>query len=247
MRSTAVSVVTFGLCLISLASRPPKSELLVLPSGTPLRVQLETKLSSEDNKLGDAFAARVIEPVYVEGKLAIPADAIIEGHVTHVRDSRPITGSSELLLRPDLLSLPGGQQYTISADVTQTDALTQTKTNAEGVIRTARVPDRGYVRRSGVTTAMSAITGAAVAGGRGALWGGAFGAAAAGGWWFLRHRHVELNAGSELVVRIDRDVTLVANDKAGVSGADAPAPATSAPSKPNTSTESSAAQSNAVH
>jgi hypothetical protein len=184
-----------------------------VPEGTPIRLQLETHLSTEDNKAGDAFAGRVVQSVLVDGREVIPAGAIIEGHVAHARDARPAVGSSELLLRPDLLTLPAGQQYTISAEVIQSDPLTNTSTDAEGVIRTPRAPSREYVKRSGVATAMSAITGAAILGGRGALWGGALGAAAAGGWWFLRHHHVDLNAGSELTVRLERTVKLVPSDK----------------------------------
>jgi outer membrane lipoprotein SlyB len=160
-----------------------------------------------------------MQAVYVNGNEAIPAGSIIEGHVHHARDARPIRGTSELLLAPDLLVLPQGQQYTISAAITQTDPLTQTTTDSEGMIRAQRMPDKDYVKRSGTATAFSAITGAAIAGGRGALWGGALGAVATGGWWFLRHKHAELHAGSELVIRLDRDVTLAP--------ANAPVPANS--------------------
>jgi hypothetical protein len=104
---------------------------LTLPAQTPIPLQLETHLSTRDNQYGDGFAARVMTSVFYQGREVVPAGSILEGHVIRVRDERPALADSELLLKPDLLTLPDGTRYTISAVVTQSDPLHEAKVDSE--------------------------------------------------------------------------------------------------------------------
>jgi hypothetical protein len=190
------------------AANPPGTQPVVLPTGTPLRLQLETAISSDDSKPGDGFAARVMQTIYVGDRRAIPAGSILEGRIVQIHDSSPILGHSELMLRPDLLTTPDGHQYTISATVSSTDALSGTTVGSEGMIVNSRAPSYAN-KASGLAGGVgSAIVGGMMAGARGAVVGGGAGIAISAGWWLLHRRHTSLFAGSEMVVSLDRPLTV---------------------------------------
>ena len=53
-----------------------------LPTGTAVKMKLDTTLATFSSKAGDPFSARVTEPVLMDGKTVIPIGATIEGRVT---------------------------------------------------------------------------------------------------------------------------------------------------------------------
>lgn len=199
-------VLLAACCAVAAAATPPKT--MLLPAGTPLRIQLETALSSGDNHAGDSFAGRVMETVYLHGYAAIPAGSIIEGRVGEVRDTRPAVGNSAILLRPDYISLPNGQHYIISAEVTDTNAASGVHVGSEGLIESSRKPDAEDARRATVAGASGLIAGVVLAGAKGAMVGSVMGGALAGGWWLFTHRHAALNPGAEMDIRLDRPILL---------------------------------------
>lgn len=191
----------FGALLIA-------QQAQAIPAGTPLKLQLETRLSTADTHQGDGFAARVMVPVYYHGKEVVPEGAIVEGHVLEVHDSRPATHDSEMLLRPDLLNLPDGTQYRMIADVMEVDNGGDTRVDNEGVMHGTRGPEHADVVHAGVGLTAGAMTGAVLAGSKAALIGGGIGVAIAGGMWLLRKRHLELKPGAHIVIRLERPITL---------------------------------------
>jgi hypothetical protein len=64
----------------------------VVPQGTTLELQLQTRLSTKTSNMGDPFDATVMVPVYVDGHIAIPAGATLSGHLILVR--KPGTAGS---------------------------------------------------------------------------------------------------------------------------------------------------------
>lgn len=186
----------------------PAANSNLVPAQTPIELQLETHLSTRDNKYGDGFAARVVKSVYYQGREVIPSGSILEGHVLRVRDARPLTSDSELLLQPDLLSTPDGQRYTVSAEVIQGDPVNESKVDKEGVLREPRGVMTTDVHHAEIGAGSGIVGGALLAGGEGALAGAGVGAAVAAGIWLARHRHLELNPGSKLTVRLDRPLEL---------------------------------------
>lgn len=186
--------------------RPAAAE--VVPANTPIPLQLETHLSTRDNQFGDGFAARVMTSVFYQGHEVIPSGSIIEGHVMRVRDERPSISDSELLLKPDLLTTPDGQRYTISAEVIQSDPQGEAQVNSEGVLQEPRGMMTSDLHHTEVGAGTGLVGGAILAGGEGAAAGAGVGAAVAVGIWLVRHRHLELNPGSQLTVRLDRPLQL---------------------------------------
>ncbi|HXR97462.1 MAG TPA: hypothetical protein VN709_06420 [Terriglobales bacterium] len=186
----------------------PVGDSNLVPAQTPIELQLETHLSTRDNKYGDGFAARVVKSVYYQGREVIPSGSILEGHVLRVRDARPMVSDSELLLQPDLLSTPNGQRYTVSAEVIQGDPVGESKVDKEGVLREPRGVMTTDIHHAEIGAGSGMIGGALLAGGEGAVAGAGVGAAVAAGIWLARHRHLELNPGSKLTVRLDRPLEL---------------------------------------
>jgi len=198
---TGAATVALGA---SLCAQQPRT----VPAGTPLKLQLETRLSTADTHQGDGFAARVMVSVYYHGKEVIPEGAIVEGHVLKVEDARPAMHDSEMLLRPDLLSMPDGTEYHVDADVMEVDNGGGSHLDNEGTLHGKRGPEHADVVNAGVGLTAGAMTGAVLAGGKAALIGGGVGVAIAGGLWLLRKRHLELKPGAHIVIRLDRPMTL---------------------------------------
>ena len=105
--------------LLSLAAMAQNN--LAVPVGTPLRVKLETTLSTFSSKTGDPFSGKVMDPVVISGKTLIPAGATVEGRVTTVREPRRIAGKPTIGLFPETLVLPGGGRFMLNAPVVDTN------------------------------------------------------------------------------------------------------------------------------
>jgi len=204
-----LAAITVILCPLVWAAGHP-APVISVPVGTPIRLQLETEITSQRSHAGDVFSGRVMQTVLVDNQTAIPAGARIAGHVAHVRDLHAFQGRSELLLRPDDLVLPDGRQYTLSADVLQTDPSTGTTVDAEGMVQASRRPGRRDAVRTGAAGVGGALLGAAMLGGKAIAVGGVAGLVAGGGWWLLRPHHADLTVGSEMVVRLERPLELAA-------------------------------------
>ncbi|MGH9416077.1 MAG: hypothetical protein ACRD01_05565 [Terriglobales bacterium] len=212
LSSSAVLLFTILAMAQAPARRPGAAPGgLTLPAQTPIRLQLETHLSTRDNKYGDGFAARVMTAVFFQGREIIPEGSILEGHVMRVRDERPVRADSELMLKPDLLTLPNGQRYVISAEVVQSDPQDEAKVDQEGMLHEPRGLMTTDLHHTEAGAAGGAVGGALLAGGSGAALGAGVGAVVGVGIWLVRHRHLELNPGSILTVKLDRPLALRAS------------------------------------
>jgi hypothetical protein len=67
------------------------------------------------NHVNDFVAARLLQPVYVNGYLALPSGSLLDGRVTFVRPSRRWHRPAELGLRFDRITLPNGQEQPMAA------------------------------------------------------------------------------------------------------------------------------------
>ena len=72
-----------------------------LPTGTAVKMKLETTLATFSSKAGDSFTARVTEPVVVDGKTVIPIGATVEGRVTKSSEPRRVAGKPTIAIFPE--------------------------------------------------------------------------------------------------------------------------------------------------
>lgn len=199
----AVGVVVVAMLLAGTVA----AQTLSLPAGTGVKMKLETPISTSRTKVGDSFAGRVTEPVMIENKVVIPVGAAIEGHVAKISEPRRIKGVPEIDLRPDLLTMPDGTKYTISAVVVDTDKNSGTRVTDEGKIKGSGMSG-GDKKEIAIGTGAGVGVGALAGGGKGALIGGVVGASVTVAHWLTKHHSAELPAGSEITMELSRPMAM---------------------------------------
>jgi hypothetical protein len=93
---------------------PPPVPEITIPAGTPITISLDNALSSKTSSEGDRFTARVVAPVIVGGKQAIPGGARITGHVLHARSAGKASGRGRLQLAFEEVQF-GGRSYALGS------------------------------------------------------------------------------------------------------------------------------------
>ena len=178
-----------------------------LPPGTAVKMKLETTLATFSSKAGDPFSARVTAPVVVDGKTVIPIGATVEGRVTKANEPRRIAGKPTIAIFPEHLVLPNGDRFMLNASLVDTNARHSTDVNTEGQFKGAG-HDGKDLTEIGMGTGGGMLIGGLAGGGKGFLIGGAVGATATVAHWLGKHRSAMLPAGTELVMELNRPMTM---------------------------------------
>jgi hypothetical protein len=180
-----------------------------LPTGTAVKMKLETTLATFSSKAGDPFSARVTEPVVVDGKTVIPIGATVEGRVTKSNEPRRIAGKPTIAIFPEHLVLPNGDRFMLNASLVDTNRRQGTDVNQEGQFKGAG-HDGKDMTEIGMGTGGGMLIGGLAGGGKGFLIGGAIGATATVAHWLSKHRSAMLPAGTKLVMELNRPMTMAA-------------------------------------
>jgi hypothetical protein len=162
-----------------------------LPTGTAVKMKLETTLATFSSKAGDPFSARVTEPVVMDGKTVIPIGTTVEGRVTKANEPRRIAGKPTIAIFPEDLVLPNGG----------TDVNTEGQFKGDGY-------DGKDLTEIGMGTGGGMLIGGLAGGGKGFLIGGAIGATVTVTHWLGKHRSAMLPAGTEMVMELSRPMTM---------------------------------------
>jgi hypothetical protein len=178
-----------------------------VPAGTALMVKLDTTLATFSNKAGDPFQARLAEPVMLNGRVVIPAGAMIEGRVTRVSEPRRISGKPTIGIMPEALVLPTGERFFLDASLVDTNAGRDTDVNREGEFKGS-----GHDRRDQLETGGGAaggmLIGGLIGGPPGVLIGGVVGAGSTGVHWLSKHHSAVLPAGTGLTLELNRPLAM---------------------------------------
>lgn len=183
-----------------------------VPEGTPLKVQLQTTISTFSSKVGDPFQGKVTDPVVIGGKTMIPAGARIEGRVTKLSEPRRIKGKPAIGILPEHVVLADGQRYMLNAVLVDTD-ISGTDVNEEGLFKGTGHDRRDQIEVAGGTGA-GMLLGGLIGGGPGFLIGGAVGAGATTTHWLVQRRSAVLPSGTQLMLELSRPMTM-SNSAAG--------------------------------
>jgi len=178
-----------------------------LPTGTAVKMKLDTTLATFSSRAGDPFSARVTEPVVLDGKTVIPVGATVEGRVTKSSEPRRIAGKPTIAIFPENLVLPNGDRFTLNATLVDTNVRRGTDVDTEGRFKGAG-HDGKDLTEIGMGTGGGMLLGGLVGGGKGLLIGGAVGATATVAHWLGKHRSATLPAGTELVMELNRPMTM---------------------------------------
>jgi hypothetical protein len=199
--------------IASSAATTSAEPMAALPVGTAVKMKLETRISTRMNKAGDRFSGRVTEAVMLHGRTIIPVGAGLEGRVAHVSEHRRIRGTPTIDLRPETITMPNGDRYSLSAVVVDTDARPDVDVNDEGKLK-GRGHDGRDWKETGIASGAGAVAGGLYAGVHGALIGAGVGATASVVHWLVKTRSAELPAGTEIIMELSRPMTL-SNSSAG--------------------------------
>jgi len=180
-----------------------------LPTGTAVKMKLDTTLATFSSKAGDAFSARVTEPVVMDGKTVIPIGTTVEGRVTKTKEPRRIAGKPTIAIFPENLVLPNGERFTFNASLVDTNRRHGTDVDTEGRFK-GDGQDGKDLTEIGMGTGGGMLVGGLAGGGKGFLIGGAVGATVTVAHWLGKHRSAMLPAGTEMVMELNRPMTMTA-------------------------------------
>jgi len=109
---------------------PKVASTAILPAGVPLRVQIGHRYRI---RKGDAITGKLIDPVYLDDSIVLPANTIVTGTISNVerihgetRTWALLDGDLTPLKRPalvfNMLRLPAGQYLPLTANATERTA-----------------------------------------------------------------------------------------------------------------------------
>jgi hypothetical protein len=162
-----------------------------VPTGTLLRTRIRETISTASTPLYTPFTAEVVAPMERDGRVVIPIGSVVHGRVTQVRGGRRISGTAAIHLLPESVTLPDGSQYTLHAQVADTDQTDVTKVDDEGTVLRRDHPLQTLTVMS-ATTGTAAVAGAVLGGGVGAVVGAGIGAGVSTVWWLKQDRQEEI-------------------------------------------------------
>ena len=172
---------------------------------TVINLRMNENLSSRTARVGDRFTATVTVPVYVAGRVAVPAGAVVAGRVTQVTPAKRMNKSGILAVDFDEITLPNGLSTQIIGVLTSDDPETQKQLDEENRVSGGKAKDSAvFIGGSGV---LGAILGGVAGGGKGAAVGGAVGAGVgAASVFFSKGEEATVAAGTSFGLRLKQSL-----------------------------------------
>lgn len=177
------------------AAPAPKYDEVSVPADSVLGLRIDSTVSTETARVEDRVNARIARDVLVDGRVAIPTGARLEGTVTTVERGGKFKD------RPRI-----GVTFTslIFADGTRTTIQT------EEIFRNGESPSGQANAKVGGSAVVGAILGAMIGGKKGALLGGTAGAAGGAAAVASGERpEAVMVSGTQLTVRLGAPITVL--------------------------------------
>jgi hypothetical protein len=175
---------------------PTSDAIIVIPTDTELILELVDELSTERNKEGDKFTAKIVSPMEING-------ALIEGRISKITKPGRIKRRSEMLLSFDRIVLSEGRWSNFNAILTE--VLPVKNDNVKGVTEgtvEGRSSVKGDATKVGASTGTGALIGVIAGGPVGAAVGAGVGAAfGVGAVVVERGKHINLSKAQQLRIK----------------------------------------------
>jgi hypothetical protein len=148
-----------------------------------------------------------MEPLMRDGRVLIPAGAVIRGKVTEVHGGKRISGKAGIHLQPIAVMMPDGTSMGLHAQVIDTNLYGSTVVDNEGTIlhRDHKKEEAGVLA---LTTGSGAAAGAMVGGVPGALIGAGLGAGVSTVLWLKQDRQAEIPRNTQVTFELTRPMVL---------------------------------------
>jgi hypothetical protein len=171
--------------------------IIIIPADTELIIELEQELSTEANKTGDKFIAKVVSPSEISG-------AMIEGRVNKIQKPGRIKRRAEMLLSFDIIRINERRWANYNAMVIEVlplkgDNIKQV--DNEGTLQ-GKSSVKDDAKKVAISTGASAVAGGVIGGPVGVAVGAGVGAAFGIGTIFADSgKHIKLSKGQRLRIR----------------------------------------------
>lgn len=176
---------------------PTNNGVVIIQNDTELIIELIEEISTERNKEGDKFTAKVVSPMEIGG-------AIIEGRISKIQKPGRIKRRSEMLLSFDRIILAENRWSNFSAILTEVLPVkgdNVKRVDTEGTVEGKSSVKSDITKVSGATGA-GALVGVIVGGPVGAAVGAGVGAAfGVGAAVVERGKHIRLNKAQQLRIK----------------------------------------------
>jgi hypothetical protein len=169
---------------------PPAEATLAV--GTVLNMTLDTELTTKTAVAGDRFVATLSEPILVGNRVAVPAGAVVHGHVASSQQPGKLSGRGMMVLAFDELEFEG-RRYNVTS-------VGDSIWGGSGAGKDAAMVGGG--------AAAGAVLGKVLGGSaaKGAVIGGAAGVATS---LLTRGPQLEMKAGTPINVELEQTVTVL--------------------------------------
>jgi hypothetical protein len=182
-----------------------------IPRGSHALLRLVNSISTRTAREGDYVYMRTATPIVANGSIVVPVESYVQGVVTHAKRSGRVTGTAELAIRIETLTLPDGKVVKIAPTIGSVDS----DGGEQKVVGKENEVKQGTSRGEDATTiATRGGAGAAIGGltdrsWRGAGIGGGIGSGVGLATILLtRGREVDLRQGSTIDVIFDRAIPM---------------------------------------
>lgn len=97
------------------------SSTLTIPAETLVKARLISGMHTLVSHVDDPVSAEMTEPVYVNGRMALPKGTLFDGHITSIRRPSWMRRNGEIAFRFDHVTLPDGDELPVAAIITHLD------------------------------------------------------------------------------------------------------------------------------
>ena len=175
------------------APEPPAEKEMTVPTGTALRLELASALSTETAKVEDPVKATVRQAVVIDGATVIPVGSELRGTVTAVERPGRVKGLAKISYRFDKLHM-AGETYSIHTSPVGHEGESSKKQDAAKI---------------GVGAGAGAVLGGILGGGSGAAKGAAIGGGAGTGVVLAtRGKDLKLAPGVGITTKLTAPLTI---------------------------------------
>ncbi len=94
---------------------------VTVPAETQVSIEMLSGIHTHISHPNDLVTALLLQPVYVNGRVALPSGSILDGRITMIRNSGHMHHPAELGLRFDTIVLPDGQAEPMAGVLAQLD------------------------------------------------------------------------------------------------------------------------------
>jgi len=116
------------------AAQQSSENILIVPAGTRIPLELRQPISTKGAKPGDPIYARTTFPVVVGGTICIPAGTWVQGIVDTVKRAGRVKGTAELQFHLTKLIYANGYMLDIAAAIDQVPGDTGTSMKEPGTV-----------------------------------------------------------------------------------------------------------------